>query len=107
MGRVDGIVMTVSDDGPPVIDRLELGMTRVGERMHSRIGRWIESASRRLGVRRTPRYQIEWRKVKSVDDHEIRVTVDSEAEPSNDWEWWLRTKVIDKTPGGKPDDEEK
>ena len=82
-------------------------MTRVGERVHSRLGRWMESASRRLAVRRTSRYLIEWSKVKSMDDHEVRLTVDSEAEASGDWEWWLRTRVIDRIPGGKPDEEEK
>jgi hypothetical protein len=107
MGRIDGLVGRVRDDGPPVIEQLELGMTRVGERLSTRIGRWVEAASRRFGVRRTPRYLIAWTKVKSVDDRQVRVMVDSEREASNDWEWWLRTNVIDRIPGGKPDEEDK
>jgi hypothetical protein len=107
MGRVDGLVGRVRDGSPPVIEGIELGMTRVAERAHTGLGRWIESASRRLGVRRTPRYVIPWSKVQSVDDREVRVTVDSEAMASGDWEWWLRKKVVAKIPGGKPDDEEK
>jgi hypothetical protein len=107
MGRVDGLVGRIREDGPPVIDQLELGLTRVGERIHPRLGHWIESMSKRAGVRRTPRYLIEWNKVKSVDDREIRVTVDSESEPATDWEWWLRTNVVDRIPGGKPEEEEK
>lgn len=107
MGRVDGLVGRVRDGSPPVIEGIELGMTRVAERAHTGLGRWIESASRRLGVRRTPRYVIPWSKVQSVDDREVRVTVDSEAMASGDWEWWLRKNVVAKIPGGKPDDEEK
>jgi hypothetical protein len=107
MGRVDGLVMRIRSGSPPIIESIELGMTRVGERLHRRIGRWIESASLRLGVRRTPRYLIEWSKVKSVDDHHIQVTVDNESEASSDWEWWLRTRIVDRIPGAKPDEEEK
>jgi hypothetical protein len=107
MGRVDGLVGRIRDGAPPIVDGIELGMTRLAERSHSGLGRWIESASRKLGVRRTPRYLVEWRKVQSVDDRAIRLTVDSESEASSDWEWWLRTHIVKKIPGGKPDDEEK
>jgi hypothetical protein len=107
MGRVDGLVGRIRADRPPVIDGIEIGMTRVAERSHSGLGRWIESASRRLGVRRTPRCVIPWTKVQSVDDREIRVTVDSEAAATSDWEWWLRKNIVARIPGGKPDDEEK
>ena len=107
MGRVDGVVGRIRDGAPPVIDGLEIGMTRVAERAHSGLGRFIEAASRRFGVRRTPRYVVPWGKVRSVDDREIRVTIDSESAPASDWEWWLRTKVVAKIPGGKPEDEEK
>jgi hypothetical protein len=107
MGRVDGLVGRVRDGAPPVIEGIELGMTRIAERAHTGLGRWIESASRRIGVRRTARYVVPWSKVQSVDDREIRVTVDSEAMASSDWEWWLRKNVIARIPGSKPDDEEK
>jgi hypothetical protein len=107
MGRVDGIVGRIRENAPPVIDGLELGMTRVAERAHTGLGRMIESASRRFRIRRTPRYIVPWSKVQSVDDTEIRLTVDSESAPPSDWEWWLRKNIVDRIPGGKPDDEEK
>ena len=107
MGRVDGLVGRVREGAPPVIDGIELGLTRVAERVHSGLGRWIESASRRLGVRRTPRFVVPWSKVQSVDDREIRLTIDSEAAASSDWEWWLRKNVVGRIPGGKPGEEEK
>jgi hypothetical protein len=107
MGRVDGLVGRVRDGSPPVIEGIEMGMTRVAERAHTGLGHWIESASQRLGVRRTPRYVIPWSKVQSADDREVRVTVDSEAMASGDWEWWLRKHVVARIPGGKPQDEEK
>ena len=107
MGRVDGIVGRVRQGAPPVIEGLELGMTRVAERIHGRFGRWVESMSRRLGVRRTPRYVIPWTKVAAVSNNEIRVMVDAESEASSDWEWWFRTKIVEHIPGGKSDTEEK
>ena len=60
-----------------------------------------------MAVRRTPRYVVPWSKVQSVDDRQIRLTIDSEAAPPSDWEWWLRTRVVAKIPGGKPEDEQK
>jgi hypothetical protein len=107
MGRIDGIVGRIREGAPPIIDGIELGMTRVAERAHSGLGGWIESMSRRLAVRRTPRYVIPWSKVQSVGEDDVRVTVDSESEPSNDWEWWLRTRIVERIPGGKPEGEEK
>ena len=107
MGRVDGIVGRIRENAPPVIEGLELGMTRVAERAHTGLGRMIEAASRRFGIRRTSRYVVPWSKVESVDDTQIRLTIDSESAPPSDWEWWLRKNIVDRIPGGKPDDEEK
>jgi hypothetical protein len=107
MGRVDGIVARVRQGAPPVIEGLELGMTRVAERVHRPFGRWIEAMSHRLGVRRTPRYVIPWSKVASVSNNGIRVMVDAESEASSDWEWWFRKTIVERIPGGKSDTEEK
>jgi hypothetical protein len=107
MGRIDGLIGEIRAGSPVVISGLELGMTRIAERSHSGLGRWIESMSRRMGVRRTPRYVVPWSKVQSVDDRNVRLTVDTESEASNDWEWWLRKHVVARIPGGKPEDEEK
>lgn len=107
VGRVDGLVGRIRDDGPPVIECLELGTATVARRLHPRLGRWAARLSARLGVRTTPHYRIEWARVKSVDDHQIRVMVDAEQTPAYEWEWWLRTHVIGKIPGAKPEDEAK
>jgi hypothetical protein len=107
MGRVDGLIGRVRSDGPPVIECMEVGMATLVRRLHPRLGDWAVALSKRLGVRATPHYRIEWSRVKSVDSHQIQVMVDTEREPSNDWEWWLRTHVVDKIPGGKPERDQK
>ena len=107
MGRVDGIVARVRPGSPPVIEAVEMGMSVVAHRIHPALGRWSESMSLRFGVRTAPRYRVEWARVKSVDDQEIRLMVDAESTPAYEWEWWLRSHIVQKIPGGKPDDEEK
>ena len=37
MGRADGVVMIVDDEGPPRIDHLELGFAVLARRIHPRV----------------------------------------------------------------------
>ena len=50
MGRVDGIVLEVREDGPPRVVSLAVGAIALGERLHPAIGRWLELGAARFPI---------------------------------------------------------
>lgn len=99
MGRVDGLVFIVDDDGPPRLDRFELGFVVLARRVHPRVEKWVE-ALRRWSVRREARQRIPWSNVEEITHDHIKVSIDASETPAFDWEQWLREKVVTKIPGG-------
>ena len=100
MGRVDGIVIDVADDGPPRVDHLELGFVVLAERLHWRFANLAEWL-RRWSVRKTERQHVAWTKVVDVNRHHVKVSVRVEDTPAFDWERWLRDHVVTKIPGSR------
>ena len=98
MGRVDGLVMIVDGDGPPRVDRFELGFVVLASRVHPRLEKWVE-ALRKWSVRKVARFCIPWSHVEEISEDHIKVNVDAEDTPAFDWERWLREKVVKKIPG--------
>ena len=98
MGRIDGIVLSFDDDGPPHIDHLELGFIVMARRIHPRVESWVR-ALRRWSVRRSPRYKIPWSKVIDASTKTVQVDVKADETPAFDWERWFRRHVIDRVPG--------
>jgi hypothetical protein len=47
IGRVDSIVLALSDDGPPRVKYLETGVVAAARRLHPALGRWV----RRVALR--------------------------------------------------------
>ena len=98
MGRADGVVMTVDDDGPPKIDHLELGFAVLARRIHPRVEKWLQALRKRWSPRRSARQVVPWSKVIDVNDHEIKLDLKAIETPAFDWERWCR-RIVAKIPG--------
>jgi sporulation protein YlmC with PRC-barrel domain len=96
-GKVDGVVLELSNDGLPRVAFLELGGPVLARRLGKRFERWAMKANRFFGIRREPRYRIPWEKVLDVGI-DISVEIDGEDEPPLDWERWLRDRILSKLP---------
>ena len=96
-GKVDGLVLEVSDDGETRVAFIEIGSPTLGRRIGKRAERWALALNRLLGVRREPRYRIPWNKVLDVGV-DVRVEIDGKDEPPLDWERWMRDRILSKLP---------
>lgn len=104
MGRVDGVVLAIDDNGPPTVHHFELGFAVLAERIHPRLERWLEAIRRRWSVRKEARYIVPWSEVAEVTENHIKVSIDALQTPAFDWERWLRDKVITRIPGAGDDE---
>jgi sporulation protein YlmC with PRC-barrel domain len=96
-GKVDGLVLEVSDDGEARVAFIEIGSPTLGRRIGKRAERWALAWNRRLGVRRQPRYRIPWSQVLDVGV-DVKVEIDGKDEPPLDWERWMRDHILSKLP---------
>ncbi|HEY2829564.1 MAG TPA: hypothetical protein VGJ88_05545 [Thermoanaerobaculia bacterium] len=95
-GKVDGVVLELRDDGTARVAFIEEGSPVLARRIGKRCERWAVALSKRLGVRREPRYRIPWEKVLDAGV-DVKVEIDGKNEPPQDWErWWDR--VLSKLP---------
>jgi sporulation protein YlmC with PRC-barrel domain len=100
IGKVDGIILEVPDDGPPRLAYLEQGVPTLARRLHPRLGDWVSALGRKWGCRHGESYRIPWSKVRSIGiDVEVDIDVQVEETPLLAWENWLREKVIGRIPG--------
>ncbi len=99
MGRIDGIVLTMDDGGPPRIDHFELGLVVLARRVHPRVESWVQSLRDRWSVRRTARQRVPWSSVLKLEVTQVQVDVKASETPGFDWERWLRKHVVDHIPG--------
>ena len=93
MGKADGIILLVRDDGPPVVSCIVSGGTTLPRRLHRRLGRWARAAARRWGLRRGRAAHFAWSRVK-LEHLELRIDTDADTGGTLAWEHWLREKVI-------------
>lgn len=98
MGRVDGLLLDLSGDGPPRVEAIEMGFVVLARRIHPRVERWAERL-RRWSVRKTARYRIPWSKVKEVTPYHVQMDLEALKTPAFDWERWLRDHFVAKVPG--------
>lgn len=68
MGRVDGMVLNVSDGRPPRVSAIELGPAVLGHRINPSLGRWIAGLEHALGIDEGRPLRIPWRDVLDVTD---------------------------------------
>ena len=103
MGRVDGIVLELREGQPPRVAHFELGFAVLGLRLHKRVEVLVQKL-RRWTVRPSTRQHVPWSSVKDVTQHHVVLDVEAEKTPAFDWERWLRSNVVYRLPGGKPDE---
>jgi sporulation protein YlmC with PRC-barrel domain len=96
IGKVDGIVLELRDDGPPRVAAILTGGHILAWRLHP----WIERLVRRITGRWCPRngepIRIPWSRVKKIG---VDVKVDIAAEEAMPWEHWVRDHIVRRLPG--------
>lgn len=96
IGKVDGIVLELRDDGPPRVAALLTGGHLLSRRLHVRIESWSRRLTRGWGPRTPGPIRIPWSKVKKIG---VDVKVDVAADEVMPWEHWVRDHIIRRIPG--------
>jgi sporulation protein YlmC with PRC-barrel domain len=99
-GRVDGIVLEVSEGQPPRLAYLEMGWAPLARRIHARLGRWVEARLKKNKPDRPVTFRIPWSQVKAIDI-DISVDLDAEKTPELAWECLVREKIFNHVSGGR------
>lgn|SRR5262245_10629788 len=100
MGKIDGLVLTLESDKPPVVTYIEIGSLTLARRIGRRTERFIRRLKKRWGKSRSREpYRVSWRKVTDIGV-DIELALDVRETPVFDWQDWLRDKVIKRIPGG-------
>jgi hypothetical protein len=98
MGKVDGIVLEMRDDGPPRVAFLEIGAPALARRFSPLLGDWIAALARHLGVsdgeplRVPPARVLEW-------DVDIKLDLDARDTSAMAWEHWVEDRIVRRIPG--------
>jgi sporulation protein YlmC with PRC-barrel domain len=98
MGKVDGLVLEVREDGPPRLASIEVGTVTLARRLHPRLGVWAARIARRWGIAGSEPVRIPWAKVRDVGI-DVEVDLEREETPLVDCENWLRDHVVRRLPG--------
>jgi sporulation protein YlmC with PRC-barrel domain len=96
MGKVDGVVLELREDGPPRISAILTGGHLLARRLHPRLeslARWL---TRRYGPGQMEPMRISWEKVMKIG---VDVKVDMEAQEGSPWEHWVRDHILSRIPG--------
>jgi sporulation protein YlmC with PRC-barrel domain len=96
MGKVDGLVLQLREDGPPRVAAIQTGGHLLARRLHPRLealARWL---SRSCHPGRAEPMRIPWEKVMKIG---VDVKVDVGADEAMPWEHWVRDKILRHIPG--------
>lgn len=100
MGRVDGLVFELPENGRPRLVRIEAGGTTLAER----VGKWLVGPVRKLehiwGPKRIIPVKISWKRVEKLG-RDIHLDLDAKETTALAWEIWLDKVLIDRFPGAK------
>ncbi len=100
MGRVDGLVFELPENGQPRLVRIEAG----GTVLAARVGKWLVGPVRKLeyvwGPRRIIPVKIAWKRVEKLG-RDVHLDLDAEETTALAWEKWLDKVLIDRIPGAK------
>jgi sporulation protein YlmC with PRC-barrel domain len=98
MGRVDGLIMELTEGAQPRITFVEVGAVTQAARLNRRLGAWMATLARKWGRGEGDPYRIPWAQVVPTGN-EVTVGVEAEKTPALAWERWLRAHVIGRIPG--------
>lgn len=97
MGRVDGIVLSLTSGARARVAWIEIGAVARARRLHPRIGRWVAACARRFGAMREDPYRVSFDRV-IVQGVTAVVAVEAEETPALAWERILR-RIVERIPG--------
>jgi hypothetical protein len=106
LGRVDGVLIALDDDGPPRVVGLAQGFVVLAARISPRLVGPFQRFRKRWSKRRTARLLVPWEQVVEVNLHHVQVALHAPETAAYDWEKWLARHVVARLPGGKPPDEQ-
>jgi hypothetical protein len=98
MGKVDGIVLELREDGPPRVVFIELGLAVLMQRLMEGAGEVVALLERRLGIRKAEPVQIPVAKILETGI-DVRVDVAASETEALAWEDWLGKHVVRRIPG--------
>ena len=100
MGRVDGVVFELPENGQPRLVRIEAG----GTTLAARVGKWLVGPVRKLehiwGPHRIVPVKIAWKRVEKLG-RDVHLDMDADETTALAWEKWLDKVLIDRIPGAK------
>ena len=98
LGKVDGIVITITPNEQPVVAQITSGLPVAADRLSKRLGRLVRRLGQRFGMRRGRTLIIPWHHVQDVG---ITVTVNLDVDTTEalNWEVYLKEKIVRKIPG--------
>jgi hypothetical protein len=98
MGRIDGIVLLLKKEQPPLVEAVEISAITVARRLHCGLAnRLLKFISWTTGREPQP-YRVKWKKV-SFESNNVVLDVDRETSPAVTCENWVRRHFIDHIPG--------
>ena len=98
-GRVDGIVLELRENKPPLVAYVEVSPITLLSRFNQRFSRWYARHDRKLGEGRGVATRIPWTRL-SREGPTFVMDIDAESTPIFALEDWLRKKVVERIPGG-------
>lgn len=96
IGKVDGVLLELRDDGPPRIAAILTGGHLLARRLHPWIERVVAAITRRCGLPVVEPLRIPWSRVKKIG---VDVKVDLAADEAMPWEHWVRDHIVRRIPG--------
>jgi len=100
LGRVDGLVLEIPEDGQPRVVRIEAG----GTTRAARVGHWavrpVRWLAQRIGPKVVSPLKIPWSQVEMLG-RDVHVDIDARNTTALAWEEWLDKVLIDRLPGAK------
>ena len=97
MGRVDGIVVEISDDEPPRLAEVLIGASVLGTRVNVGFGRWVHGLEEGLGIGDERPVHIDFSHVAEIGD-KVKIDVAVGETGADTLEHRLRTWLT-KLPG--------
>ena len=96
-GKVDGIVLELRENAPPLVRYVEVGPITLARRLNRRLGDWIARLDRRFGPGRGVPIRIPISRI-VLDSPSLRIDFDADATPLMALERWLRRTIIRRVP---------
>ena len=98
VGKVDGVVIEINDDGSARVLYLDLGTAVLARRLSTRLADFYERLRHRFVRNPAPPFRISWKKVRHIDVA-VHVDIDTAERDAYRLERWLRDHFIGRIPG--------